>query len=78
MGVLHDLSYIGLEEFTGEPALETLNATTSEDLPKVVKKDNGAPIIDDWNMSYRTDYEEINGGYVAFRGNPKGGKITAR
>ncbi|GJZ97929.1 retrovirus-related pol polyprotein from transposon TNT 1-94 [Tanacetum coccineum] len=30
------------------------------------------------NMSYLTDFEEINGGYVAFRGNPKGGKITGR
>ncbi|GJX49165.1 ribonuclease H-like domain-containing protein [Tanacetum coccineum] len=28
------------------------------------------------NMSYLTDYEEIDGGYVAFGGNPKGGKIT--
>ncbi|GKF17829.1 hypothetical protein Tco_0062747 [Tanacetum coccineum] len=25
-----------------------------------------------WNMSYLIDYEEIDGGYVAFRGNPKG------
>ncbi|GJT23699.1 putative ribonuclease H-like domain-containing protein [Tanacetum coccineum] len=30
------------------------------------------------NMSYLTDYEEIDGGYVAFGGNPKGGKITSR
>nr|GFA04440.1 uncharacterized mitochondrial protein AtMg00810-like [Tanacetum cinerariifolium] len=30
------------------------------------------------NMSYLTDYEEINGGYVAFGGNPKGGKITRK
>ncbi|GJU05203.1 putative ribonuclease H-like domain-containing protein [Tanacetum coccineum] len=30
------------------------------------------------NMSYLTDYEEIDGGYVAFRGNPKGGKITRK
>ncbi|GJZ18267.1 putative ribonuclease H-like domain-containing protein [Tanacetum coccineum] len=30
------------------------------------------------NMSYLTDFEEFNGGYVAFRGNPKGGKITSR
>ncbi|GKA95537.1 ribonuclease H-like domain-containing protein [Tanacetum coccineum] len=30
------------------------------------------------NMSYLIDYEEIDGGYVAFRGNPKGGKITGR
>ncbi|GJW68123.1 putative ribonuclease H-like domain-containing protein [Tanacetum coccineum] len=29
-------------------------------------------------MSYLTDFEEIDGGYVAFRGNPKGGKITGR
>ncbi|GJS77318.1 putative ribonuclease H-like domain-containing protein [Tanacetum coccineum] len=30
------------------------------------------------NMSYLTDFEEIDGGYVAFRGNPKGGKITGK
>nr|GEX30219.1 hypothetical protein [Tanacetum cinerariifolium] len=31
-----------------------------------------------WNMSYLTDYEEIDKGYVAFGGNPKGGKITGK
>ncbi|GJZ45556.1 retrovirus-related pol polyprotein from transposon TNT 1-94 [Tanacetum coccineum] len=31
-----------------------------------------------WNMSYLTNYEEIDGGYVAFGGNPKGGKITGK
>nr|GEX48271.1 putative ribonuclease H-like domain-containing protein [Tanacetum cinerariifolium] len=30
------------------------------------------------NMSYLTNYEEIDGGYVAFEGNPKGGKITGK
>ncbi|GKB97460.1 putative ribonuclease H-like domain-containing protein, partial [Tanacetum coccineum] len=30
------------------------------------------------NMSYLTDFEETDGGYVAFRGNPKEGKITGR
>nr|GEW67380.1 ribonuclease H-like domain-containing protein [Tanacetum cinerariifolium] len=45
-----NLSYIILEEFTSEPAVETLNAKTSEDVPKVVKKDNGAPIIEDWKL----------------------------
>nr|GEW21765.1 hypothetical protein [Tanacetum cinerariifolium] len=30
------------------------------------------------NMSYLTDFKEINGGYVAFGGNPKGGKITRK
>ncbi|GKB63911.1 hypothetical protein Tco_0920097 [Tanacetum coccineum] len=30
------------------------------------------------NMSYLTGYKEIDGGYVAFGGNPKGGKITGK
>ncbi|GJT42004.1 retrovirus-related pol polyprotein from transposon TNT 1-94 [Tanacetum coccineum] len=30
------------------------------------------------NMSYLTDFEEIDGGYVAFGGNPKGRKITGK
>nr|GEV12120.1 uncharacterized mitochondrial protein AtMg00810-like [Tanacetum cinerariifolium] len=30
------------------------------------------------NMSYLFDFEEINGGYVSFGGNPKGGKITRK
>ncbi|GKE87732.1 hypothetical protein Tco_1565207 [Tanacetum coccineum] len=30
------------------------------------------------NMSYLTDFKETDGGYVAFGGNPKGGKITSR
>nr|GFA20865.1 hypothetical protein [Tanacetum cinerariifolium] len=30
------------------------------------------------NMSYLSEFEEINGGYVAFCGNPKGGKITCK
>ncbi|GKE92753.1 ribonuclease H-like domain-containing protein, partial [Tanacetum coccineum] len=30
------------------------------------------------NMSYLTYYEEIDGGYVTFVGNPKGGKITRK
>nr|GFD11143.1 hypothetical protein [Tanacetum cinerariifolium] len=30
------------------------------------------------NMSYLSDFEELNGGYVAFGCNPKGGKITRK
>ncbi|GJS12233.1 putative ribonuclease H-like domain-containing protein [Tanacetum coccineum] len=30
------------------------------------------------NMYYLTDYKEIDGGYVAFGSNPKGGKITGK
>nr|GEV91976.1 ribonuclease H-like domain-containing protein [Tanacetum cinerariifolium] len=30
------------------------------------------------NIYFLLDFEEINGGYVAFRGNPKGGKILGK
>ncbi|GJR41397.1 putative ribonuclease H-like domain-containing protein [Tanacetum coccineum] len=30
------------------------------------------------NMSYLSNYEEMDGGYVSFGGNPKGGKITGK
>nr|GEY71548.1 hypothetical protein [Tanacetum cinerariifolium] len=30
------------------------------------------------NMSYLSDFEELNGGYVAFGGNPNGGKIFSK
>nr|GEX04900.1 hypothetical protein [Tanacetum cinerariifolium] len=30
------------------------------------------------NMSYLSDIKELNGGYVAFGGNPKGGKISGK
>nr|GEZ95111.1 hypothetical protein [Tanacetum cinerariifolium] len=30
------------------------------------------------NMSYLSDFEELNEGYVAFGGNPKGGNITGK
>ncbi|GJR70978.1 retrovirus-related pol polyprotein from transposon TNT 1-94 [Tanacetum coccineum] len=61
--------------------------------PKTKVLDHGNPQIDlqdqgvidsgcSWhmtrNMSYLTNYEEIDGGYVAFRENPKGGKITGK
>nr|GEW69242.1 hypothetical protein [Tanacetum cinerariifolium] len=30
------------------------------------------------NMSYLSNFEELNGGYIAFIGNPKGGKISGK
>nr|GEW12993.1 putative ribonuclease H-like domain-containing protein [Tanacetum cinerariifolium] len=51
--------------------------------PKINLQDTG--VIDSGcsrhmtgNMSYLTNYEEINEGYVAFGENPKGGKITSK
>ncbi|GJS84194.1 ribonuclease H-like domain-containing protein [Tanacetum coccineum] len=53
-----DLSFSGLEEFVNEPivseptvkkpVVETSEAKASADKPKVVRKNNGAPIIEDW------------------------------
>ncbi|GKE64626.1 hypothetical protein Tco_1518787, partial [Tanacetum coccineum] len=40
--------------------------------------DNGCSRNITGNMSYLTNYEEIDGGYVAFGGNPKEGKITGK
>ncbi|GJW78435.1 ribonuclease H-like domain-containing protein [Tanacetum coccineum] len=163
-----DLSFSSLEEFVNEPivsapivkkpVVESSEAKYSEAKPKIVRKNNGAPFIEDWvsdseeedvpqakiqkktvkpsfakiefvkskeqvksprkttvkkgtnfeminkacygnpqqdlqekgviasgclrhmirNMSYLTNFEEIDGEYVAFGGNPKGGKITGR
>nr|GEX86696.1 hypothetical protein [Tanacetum cinerariifolium] len=51
--------------------------------PQLALKDKG--VIDSGctrhmtgNMSYLSDFEELNGRYVAFGGNPKGGKITGK
>nr|GFD35537.1 ribonuclease H-like domain-containing protein [Tanacetum cinerariifolium] len=30
------------------------------------------------NISYLSDFKELNRGYVAFGGNPKGGKISGK
>nr|GEZ11509.1 ribonuclease H-like domain-containing protein [Tanacetum cinerariifolium] len=40
--------------------------------------DNGCSRHMTENMSYLSDFEELNGGYVAFGGNPKGDKITGK
>ncbi|GJY86393.1 hypothetical protein Tco_0500419 [Tanacetum coccineum] len=120
-----DLSFTGLDEFVNKPEVENCKAKSSEEEPKVVRKYDDAPIIEEWvsddeeeevakpkiemktvvsqpkgnpqidlqdqrvidsgcsrhmigNMSYLTDYEEIDGGYVTFGGNPKEGKITGK
>ncbi|GJT86301.1 ribonuclease H-like domain-containing protein [Tanacetum coccineum] len=48
-----DLSFSGLEEFTSEPivikpVVENNKAKASKAKPKAVRKNNGAPIIEDW------------------------------
>ncbi|GJU65792.1 hypothetical protein Tco_1247627 [Tanacetum coccineum] len=134
-----DLVYPSLDDFVdvnesvSEPIFEKPTIETNE--PKTVRKENGAPIIEEWvsdsdkenvhkvkivkmfnkpsfakinfvksteqgnpqqdlkdkgainsgcyrhmtgNISYLTDYKEIDGGFIAFEGNSKGGKITEK
>nr|GEY70409.1 retrovirus-related Pol polyprotein from transposon TNT 1-94 [Tanacetum cinerariifolium] len=49
-----------------------------QDLKDKAVIDNGCSIHMTGNISYVSDFEEINGGYVAFGGNTKGGKITGK
>nr|GEV74071.1 hypothetical protein [Tanacetum cinerariifolium] len=73
------------------PKIEFVKPRQQEKTAKNIKKDNPQIDLQDKgvidsrcsrhmtrNMSYLTDYKEINEGYVAFRGNPKGGKITRK
>ncbi|GJS51181.1 uncharacterized mitochondrial protein-like protein [Tanacetum coccineum] len=87
MPPIPDLSFIGLDTFVNKPVVENCKAMFSEEEPKGNPQmdlqdqeviDSGCSRHMTRNMSYLTDYEEIDGGYVAFGGNPKGGKITRK
>nr|GEV18374.1 ribonuclease H-like domain-containing protein [Tanacetum cinerariifolium] len=82
-----DLSFTGLDKFVNKLVVENCKAKFSVEEPKgnpqMDLQDQG--VIDSGylrnmigNMSYLIDYKEIDGGYVAFGGNPKGGKITRK
>ncbi|GJS64160.1 hypothetical protein Tco_0678724 [Tanacetum coccineum] len=61
-----NLSFSGLEEFVNKPivseptikkpAVETSEANDSADKPKAVRKNNGAPIIEDWVSDSEEEY----------------------
>nr|GEU63672.1 hypothetical protein [Tanacetum cinerariifolium] len=62
-----------------KPIIETSKAKASEDKPKEkCMIDSGCSRHMIGNMSYLIYYEEIDGGYVDFGGNPKAGKITRK
>ncbi|GJV24349.1 hypothetical protein Tco_0658600 [Tanacetum coccineum] len=42
-----DLSFTGLDEFVNEPVVENCKAMSSEEEPKVVRKNDDAPIIEE-------------------------------
>ncbi|GKB71279.1 hypothetical protein Tco_0932691, partial [Tanacetum coccineum] len=43
-----DLSFTGLDEFVNKPVVENCKAMSSEEEPKVVRKNDDAPIIEEW------------------------------
>nr|GFA34878.1 hypothetical protein [Tanacetum cinerariifolium] len=43
-----DLSFTGLDEFVNKPVVENYEAKSSEEKPKAVRKNNDAPITEDW------------------------------
>ncbi|GKD79512.1 hypothetical protein Tco_1342133, partial [Tanacetum coccineum] len=86
-----DLSFTSLDEFVNKPVVE--KRKSDEEVSNEVRKSDDSLIIEDWvldseeeNVSQtktetkivKHNYKEIDGGYVAFGGNPKGGKITRK
>nr|GEX35616.1 hypothetical protein [Tanacetum cinerariifolium] len=53
-------------------------ANPQQDLQEKGVTNSGCSMYMTGNMSYLTDYGEIDGGCVDFRDNPKGGKITGK
>nr|GEX22566.1 ribonuclease H-like domain-containing protein [Tanacetum cinerariifolium] len=71
------------------PILDHVSRTTSasmtlkrfdynDELGRSKVIDSGCSRYMTGNMSYLSEFEELNGGYVAFGGNPKGGKISGK
>nr|GEW29763.1 ribonuclease H-like domain-containing protein [Tanacetum cinerariifolium] len=60
-------------------AVPKMNVTRpSQDKPVITKTHLPPQRHINWNMSYLSIFEELNGRYVAFGGNPKGGKISRK
>ncbi|GJV61253.1 hypothetical protein Tco_1467353 [Tanacetum coccineum] len=48
MPLTPDLSFTSLDEFVNKPVVENCKAMSSEEEPKVVRKNDDAPIIEEW------------------------------
>nr|GEW06653.1 ribonuclease H-like domain-containing protein [Tanacetum cinerariifolium] len=63
-----------IEKKTVKPSFAKIEFLKSKEQVKSSRK----VAVKQGNMSYLKNYKEINRGYVAFRGNPNGGKITGK
>nr|GFB60236.1 putative ribonuclease H-like domain-containing protein [Tanacetum cinerariifolium] len=75
MPELEDIIYSDDEDDVGAEAI--FNSLESSITDKIVI-DSGCSRHIKGNMTYLSDFEELNGGYVSFGGNPKGGKISGK
>ncbi|GJU12108.1 putative ribonuclease H-like domain-containing protein [Tanacetum coccineum] len=66
------------ETSEAKASADKLKGNPQQDLEDQGMIDSGRSRHMTGNVSYLTNFEEIDRGYVAFRGNPKGGKITGR
>ncbi|GKA72368.1 hypothetical protein Tco_0778584, partial [Tanacetum coccineum] len=66
------------KSFGGPDELDVTGGNLQQDLKDKGVINSGCSRHITGNKSYLTDYEEIDGGFVAFRGNSKGGKITGK
>ncbi|GKE27172.1 retrovirus-related pol polyprotein from transposon TNT 1-94, partial [Tanacetum coccineum] len=80
--LLKDLRTSKINAITYKTGLESVEerllGNPQQDLEEKGVINNGCSRHMTGNMSYLTDFEEIGGGYVSFRGNPKGWKITSK
>nr|GFA51925.1 hypothetical protein [Tanacetum cinerariifolium] len=80
MSYLSDFQEIngGYVSFGGNPKGGKITGNPQQALKDKRVIDSGCSRHITWNMSYLSNFEELNGGYVAFGGNPKGGTITGK
>ncbi|GJY91740.1 putative ribonuclease H-like domain-containing protein [Tanacetum coccineum] len=76
--LLGQKQFLVLLRETREMLLRPQHDNPHQDLKNKGVIDSGCSRHMTGNRSYLTDYKEIDGGFVAFRGNSKGGKITGK
>ncbi|GJY14469.1 retrovirus-related pol polyprotein from transposon TNT 1-94 [Tanacetum coccineum] len=76
--IIEDWVSYSEEENVSQTKIEKKTGNPQMDLHDQGVIDSGCSRHMIGNMSYLTDYEKIDGGYVAFGGNPKGGKIIGK
>ncbi|GKD40709.1 hypothetical protein Tco_1260916 [Tanacetum coccineum] len=59
MPLTPDLSFTSLDDFVNKPVVENYKAMSSEEEPKVVRKNDDAPIIEEWVSDDEEEYNNL-------------------